>query len=323
MLPLPRLQDGEAGEHRLDVDPHRGSVAAPERPHFQVLPHRHAREQPLAFRHVDQTALQTLAGGDRIDPLAVETHLTRGQRRQPGNGSQARGLARAVGADQGDGLTAVDRQRNAMQHTRRSRTRRTMSRTSSSIFVVRHAKIGLDHRRVPCHLPGRALGDLAAELQHADAVADIHHGADVVLDQNNGDRPADRAGCAPAPSCGRRPRGSCRRPVRPAAAAEASAPGRSPPAGCVCSHAKGWPPVRSRVLPARRTRGFRARGHAGRRCAAAYEGRSSSPAQKPALAWMCRPTSTFLKHRELGKQVRVLKCPHQSAPHQRMHRQRR
>ena len=116
MLPLPRLQDREAGKHRLDIDPDRGCVAAQKRPHFQVLPHRHAREQPFAFRHVDQAALQTLARGDRIDPLAVETHLTRGQRCQPGYGAQARGLAGAVGADQSDGLAVVDRQRHAVQH---------------------------------------------------------------------------------------------------------------------------------------------------------------------------------------------------------------
>src|SRR5262249_40933873 len=49
---------------------------------------------------------------------------------------------------------------------------RVMSSISSSIR--RHPQVGRDHLRVVAHLGRRTLGDLLAELQHHDAVGDLH-----------------------------------------------------------------------------------------------------------------------------------------------------
>src|SRR3569832_671002 len=48
-------------------------------------------------------------------------------------------------------------------------------------------EIGGDHVRMLLYLVGCALGDLAAEVEHGDAVRDARHQTDVVLDQQHGD----------------------------------------------------------------------------------------------------------------------------------------
>src|SRR5690349_12160956 len=47
------------------------------------------------------------------------------------------------------------------------------------------AQIRLDHRRVALNLRGRALGDLAPEVEDVHAVGDAHHEVHVVLDQQD------------------------------------------------------------------------------------------------------------------------------------------
>src|SRR6266850_6208511 len=51
---------------------------------------------------------------------------------------------------------------------------------------VRHPEVGVDHLLVAAHLVGRAIGELAAVVEHHHAVGDVHHHAHVVLDQNDG-----------------------------------------------------------------------------------------------------------------------------------------
>ncbi len=47
------------------------------------------------------------------------------------------------------------------------------------------SEIGLDHVGVGLDRARRALGDLGAEIEHHDAVGEIHHKAHVVLDQQH------------------------------------------------------------------------------------------------------------------------------------------
>src|SRR5258705_3072642 len=61
---------------------------------------------------------------------------------------------------------------------------RVMLSISSSI--CRYPQIGRDHPRVVPHLGRDPLGDLLAELQHHDPVADPHHQAHYVLDEQHG-----------------------------------------------------------------------------------------------------------------------------------------
>src|SRR5439155_4019176 len=47
------------------------------------------------------------------------------------------------------------------------------------------SQVGLDHRGVVLHLLRRAVRDLAAEVEHCDALADRHHEVHVVLDEQD------------------------------------------------------------------------------------------------------------------------------------------
>src|SRR3989454_8551176 len=51
---------------------------------------------------------------------------------------------------------------------------------------VRHSKVGIDHLLVAAHFVRRAVGELAAVVEHHHAVGDVHHHAHVVLDQHDG-----------------------------------------------------------------------------------------------------------------------------------------
>jgi len=47
-------------------------------------------------------------------------------------------------------------------------------------------KIGFDHRRIGCHLRGRAVRQQPAEIEYQDAVAHVHDRAHVVLHHEQG-----------------------------------------------------------------------------------------------------------------------------------------
>ena len=87
------------------------------------------------------------------------------------------------------------------------------------------AEIGLDHGRIVAHRVRRALRDLGAVVEHIDAVGELHHHVELVLDQQ--DRQATRLECRrSAPASPRSRSGSCRRSARRAAAGSAAAPAR-------------------------------------------------------------------------------------------------
>src|SRR6185295_8641589 len=48
-------------------------------------------------------------------------------------------------------------------------------------------EIGFRDGRIAPHFGGRAFGDLAAEIQHMDAVGNVHHDPHLVLDHQHGD----------------------------------------------------------------------------------------------------------------------------------------
>src|SRR4029078_5252697 len=62
--------------------------------------------------------------------------------------------------------------------------------TRSMVVIVRpscrlRSQVGLDHALIVLDLTGRSLVDLAAEIQHDDAVGDPHHELHVVLDEQD------------------------------------------------------------------------------------------------------------------------------------------
>src|SRR5215831_16977403 len=52
--------------------------------------------------------------------------------------------------------------------------------------LVRHPEIGVDHILVALHLGRRAIGNLAAVVEHHHPVRQVHHHAHVVLDEGDG-----------------------------------------------------------------------------------------------------------------------------------------
>src|ERR1700704_4540965 len=56
---------------------------------------------------------------------------------------------------------------------------------STSSSIGGSPQVGLDHGRVGLDGGGQALGDLAAEVEYGDTVADPHHQAHIMLDQQH------------------------------------------------------------------------------------------------------------------------------------------
>src|SRR5258708_8103365 len=74
-----------------------------------------------------------------------------------------------------------------MRPTPMPEARLWMTWTRSGIGGLRGCEIGRDDVRMGLDFLRRAFGDLAAEIEHDDALRDLHHQAHVVLDQQYGD----------------------------------------------------------------------------------------------------------------------------------------
>ena len=83
--------------------------------HVEVLLDRHVRKYPPSFRTMRDARGHHARRFGACDILALEQHRSRTRRDQPGDRTQRRALAGAVGADQGDELPGLDLQRNAAQ----------------------------------------------------------------------------------------------------------------------------------------------------------------------------------------------------------------
>src|SRR4029079_16678365 len=107
----------EAGEEVVDVVEigDWDLVLAREGPHLKVLVHGHAGEDAAAFGALRDAELDDLVRTQPVDALAAQDDLALARAKQPGDGPQRRGLAGAVGADEGDDLALVDVDRDAAQ----------------------------------------------------------------------------------------------------------------------------------------------------------------------------------------------------------------
>jgi hypothetical protein len=107
------LEPREGGEHLVHVARDLGLVLADEGAHQQILGDGHAREHAAALGHHCQAALEQLVGS-----LALGTGAEHVDAAGPGLGAgdrlEAGGLARAVGADQGDQLAGAHLERDAL-----------------------------------------------------------------------------------------------------------------------------------------------------------------------------------------------------------------
>jgi hypothetical protein len=87
----------EVGRDRLAVPPR-------ERPELEVLENGHAREDPSPFRRLRDAEAHDAVGRERVEALAVEAHGPAPGSHRSQDRPQRRGLAGAVGADEGDDL---------------------------------------------------------------------------------------------------------------------------------------------------------------------------------------------------------------------------
>ena len=102
-LPAALPEPGKEGIDLLQGVVH-ALARADIRPHLQVFLHRHLQKDAATFGHMGQTVGHQLMGHHGGDVLALEGDGARLGAQQTGDGLQGGGLARAVGADQGDDL---------------------------------------------------------------------------------------------------------------------------------------------------------------------------------------------------------------------------
>ncbi len=115
----------------LDQDFIRAQISA----HLQVLHDRHVRENPTAFRNLNDSHLDDLVTRQSMHRLALEKNLTRTWGDNPAKGHQRRGFTGTVGADQGNYLAFMDVKRDTFQRL--------------DITVIRIDIIDFKHRRLP------------------------------------------------------------------------------------------------------------------------------------------------------------------------------
>ena len=106
----------EARKELKDVVERTGDLAggAGEAAHFQIFAHGHLLEHAPALGAERHAQRNHLAGRHADDVLAVKGHLAGARLEQAGDGVERGGLARAVGADEGDDLALVDLEGDAL-----------------------------------------------------------------------------------------------------------------------------------------------------------------------------------------------------------------
>src|SRR5262249_56979754 len=90
-----------------------GGVAAD----LEILLDRHRREEAAAFGNERDSAAAELVRRDPREVVSVELHAAATDRQEAGDGVDERGLAGAVGSDDGDQLAPSDRERHVPHRT--------------------------------------------------------------------------------------------------------------------------------------------------------------------------------------------------------------
>ena len=248
---------------------------------------------------------------------------------------QQRGLAGAVGAEDGDDLALghVEARRRAGRGWRRSAWRgRCTSRSFSAGLcrpggdldvaevgalvpgaLVAHAEVGLDDGLVLLDVVGLAVGDALAVVEHGDPVAEAHDQLDVVLDEQHGDAGVADAADAVDQVLALRPR-SCRRRARRAAAAAARrrARGRSRPAAA--ARRAGWPPAGAPRRPGRRGAGRPWRAAARRLLLPALARQAEAAGDEPGLLVPVAADEDVLEHVHVLEDAQVLERARHAQP---------
>src|SRR5207245_10924465 len=95
--------------------PCRGSVCSPVGAEGPGVALAHSVEEATPLGYVPEPEPDDLCGGNVGDVPATRSHLSPRRRRQPGDGSQGRGLPGAVAADEGHDLSLFGLPRDALK----------------------------------------------------------------------------------------------------------------------------------------------------------------------------------------------------------------
>ena len=100
--------------------------------------------------------------------------------------AQRRGLAGAVGAEQGRDAAFLQTEIEAVQHLGLRRRPAASPSTSSSVLILRGPEIGADHVRDRCcTIAGVPSAIFLPKIERHDLVGDRHHQAHVMLDEQD------------------------------------------------------------------------------------------------------------------------------------------
>ena len=109
------LQDGKELEDVVHVAGDAVPVAAKEGAEIQVLAHRELGEDEAPLGHLRDAELDDVVRRQLVDGGAVPDNFARARMEYAADGHERRGLACAVGADEGDYLPVVDADGDVLQ----------------------------------------------------------------------------------------------------------------------------------------------------------------------------------------------------------------
>ena len=189
-------------ERPLAILANRRAVVPGVSAHLQVLFDRQVGEDPAALGHLHQAA------GTRCDAAASRRSTRRRTRcvpslrpQQSGDRAERRRLSRPIAADQRHDFALLDAQRDAVQRLNRTvadaqvfdgQERHRVMKRQIYFDWLATAQIGGNHFRIILNFRRRAVGDHHAVVEHGDPLADLHHQAHVVVDQQDRHAEIDR-----------------------------------------------------------------------------------------------------------------------------------
>jgi len=159
-------------EDVVDVGADRRFIAPGVRAHHQVVHHRHAGEQPPAFRRLADAQIDDLLRCRASDVLAVELDGPMPRVHESGDGAERGRLARSVGADQRHDLTLPDL---------KAQPAKSLDTPVVGVYLRDFEKgqlsglpqVRFDHPRILSNVGWNAFGDLLSVVEHNDLVGEF------------------------------------------------------------------------------------------------------------------------------------------------------
>ena len=115
LLGIALLEHREQGKDHFDIARPLGAPAGGQRAHFEILEYAQRAKHLPPLRHVRDAQVRALRGRHGQQVAAFEGDPAGARLHDPRHGLEQRGLAGAIGPDDGDKLPGLDRQRHIDQ----------------------------------------------------------------------------------------------------------------------------------------------------------------------------------------------------------------